>query len=186
MKEALNININNISRTVLFGSERLLFSVWTEGDIGLARELWGDPLVTRYICASGVFSEEDIASRLATEVNNYSLYSVQYFPLFLKEDGAFVGCCGLRPRSEGIYELGFHLKQAYWNQSLAAEAAKAAAKYAFDVLHAEKLFAGHNPKNTASERVLAKTGFRYIGTEFYPPTGLDHPSYEMERKDLFD
>lgn len=171
-------------RTVLFVSERLLFSVWTKEDLSLARTLWGDPAVTRYICASGTFSGEDIVKRLETEISNFLTARVQYFPLFMKEDGAFTGCAGLRPASDGCLELGFHLRPSFWGQGLATEAARAAALYAFDVLGTEKLFAGHNPSNTASARVLGKIGFRYVKDEFYAPTGLYHPSYELTRKDL--
>lgn len=52
-------------------------------------------------------------------------------------------------------------------------------RYAFERLQADRLFAGHNPNITASKRVLLKLGFTYIGDEFYPPTGLYYPSYEL-------
>ena len=48
-------------------------------------------------------------------------------------------------------------------------------------LNATAIFAGHNPKNTASCYVLEKLGFQYIGDEYYEPTGLYHPSYELLR-----
>lgn len=51
--------------------------------------------------------------------------------------------------------------------------------YGFEILKADKLFAGHNPNNKASQKVLQKLGFVYIGDEFYEPTGLYHPSYEL-------
>ena len=51
--------------------------------------------------------------------------------------------------------------------------------YAFTVLKAEGLFAGHNPQNIASQKILSKLGFHYIDDEFYEPTGLYHPSYEL-------
>ena len=45
------------------------------------------------------------------------------------------------------------------------------------------LFAGHNPKNTASAQLLKRLGFTYKQDEFYPPTGLYHPSYLMTKQD---
>ena len=47
------------------------------------------------------------------------------------------------------------------------------------------VFAGHNPHNTASPKLLEKLGFSPIGEEFYPPTGLYHPSYRLQRGDFF-
>ena len=51
--------------------------------------------------------------------------------------------------------------------------------HAFRDLAVGGLFAGHNPKNTASRHLLQKLGFRYTHDEFYAPTGLQHPSYMM-------
>ena len=77
--------------------------------------------------------------------------------------------------------MGFHLCPEFWGKGYATEAANAVIDYAFGQLHAEGLFAGHNPKNTVSGKILTKLGFEYIGDEFYAPTRLYHPSYEMRR-----
>jgi RimJ/RimL family protein N-acetyltransferase len=49
--------------------------------------------------------------------------------------------------------------------------------YAFETLGVKELFAGHNPSNAASRLLLTRMGFRYVRDEYYPPTGLNHPSY---------
>ncbi len=168
-------------RDYFMRTERLGFSVWTGEDASLAQALWGDPEVTRYICASGSFSPQEIQDRLELEIHNGEKYGVQYWPVFLLDTADLVGCCGLRPcpAEPGTYELGFHLRPAYWGMGLAPEAASQVIGYAFSHLKAAKLQAGHNPKNIRSSNVLAKLGFRYVGDHFYPPTGLDHPSYEL-------
>lgn len=162
-------------------TKRLGFSKWQQSDIELASKLWGDPNVTKYICASGVFTKEDIYKRLETEIKNGKDNGVQYWPVFELETNDFIGCCGLRPRSKNEYEIGFHLRPAYWRQQYAKEAANAVINYAFTVLKAKKLFAGHNPDNIASAKLLCKLGFTYIGDEYYEPTGLYHPSYELKK-----
>lgn len=118
--------------------------------------------------------------RLKTEIDSQSQYGVQYWPVFDLSNGELIGCCGLRPHDENQYELGFHLCPDYWHQGYAGEAAKAVIDYAFNCLHADRLFAGHHPVNTSSQKVLYKLGFKYTGKEFYAPTGLDHPSYVLE------
>jgi [ribosomal protein S5]-alanine N-acetyltransferase len=50
-------------------------------------------------------------------------------------------------------------------------------EHAFKTLAASALFAGHNPNNHASRRLLEKLGFQYTHDELYRPTGLHHPSY---------
>lgn len=162
-------------------TERIGFSVWTEEDFPLAAQLWGEEDVTRYICASGKFTEQDIQNRLNVEIGNQKQFSVQYWPIFELATGELIGCCGLRPfkAEEGTYEIGFHLRRKFWGRGYASEAAAKVINYCFETLGAHKLFAGHHPENMASGRLLARLGFRYIGDNFYEPTGLCHPSYEM-------
>lgn len=138
--------------------------------------------MTRYICASGVFTSREIEDRLCCELDNYERHGVQYFPVFLRETGELVGCCGLRPYGEepGVYELGFHLRPKFWHQGFAVEVARAMMGWAFSELGATRLMAGHNPKNVASGKVLAKLGFHYERDEYYAPTGLDHPLYSCQ------
>ncbi|MBQ8598957.1 MAG: GNAT family N-acetyltransferase [Oscillospiraceae bacterium] len=168
-----------MSRSYFMITERTGFSHWQKEDLPLAQLLWGDSQVTCYICASGSFTPQEIRDRLAKEIENGDFAGVQYWPFFHRDSGELIGCCGLRPRSPHEYELGFHLRPQYWRQGYATEAAKAAIAYAFDTLNAQKLLAGHNPQNTASRNTLKKLGFTFIGEEFYAPTGLYHPSYEL-------
>ncbi len=160
-------------------TQRLGFRTWTEADLDLTLGLWGDAEVTRLI--GGRFSIERIQQRLAQEIANQGTFGIQYWPIFLLADDAHVGCCGLRPypSEPRVYELGFHLRKIYWGQGLAVEAAHAVIEYAFMTLDATGLFAGHHPANEASQHVLLKLGFRYTNDEFYPPTGLQHPSYRL-------
>lgn len=168
-------------RSHFMKTERMGFSVWTPDDLPLARQLWGEPDVTRYISATGAFSAEDIEARLATEIENGERWGIQYWPLFALDTGELLGCCGLRPfdMDAGEYELGFHLMSAHWGRGCASEAVRTAIAYAFDTLGAKSLVAGHHPRNEASGRVLKKLGFSYTGDNFYAPTGLDHPSYRL-------
>lgn len=158
-------------------SARLGFRCWSNHDFPLASALWGDPRVTKLI--GGPFSEQQIRERLDREICSMRDHRVQYWPVFLLEDGRHVGCAGLRPYKleERIYELGFHLRPEFWHQGFAEEAARAAIAYGFETLGAKALFAGHHPENAASRHLLEKLGFRFTGTQPYPPTGLQHSSY---------
>jgi RimJ/RimL family protein N-acetyltransferase len=163
-------------------TNRLIFLTWEETDLNLARGLWGDPQVTRFITARGEMNEEEIRTRLKLEIENEKQYGVQYWPVFIKENREHAGCCGLRPYDFGrnIYEIGFHIRSAFWGQGLASESARGVMGYAFQVLKATELFAGHNPQNTTSRHLLLKLGFEYTHDEYYAPTGLQHPSYILK------
>ena len=172
-----------MARAFFLKTNRVGFSEWTPEDRELAEQLWGDADVTQWICASGRFSPKDIEERLEREIENLREHRVQYWPIFELQTNELIGCCGLRTYREGQYEIGFHLRPPFWRQGYAVEAARAVIGYAFTVLQAESLFAGHHPCNAASRRVLDKLGFRYIGDEFYEPTGLFHPSYELKKEE---
>ncbi|WP_124065712.1 GNAT family N-acetyltransferase [Clostridium sp. E02] len=168
-------------RELFLKTKRIGFSRWNDLDLNLAIQLWGDKEVTQYICATGIFTRGAIIHRLETEIQNDKLHHIQYWPIFELTTEELIGCCGIRPFDSEIhsYELGFHLCKNHWGVGYATEAAKAVIDYSFDVLKADKLYAGHHPQNEASEKILTKLGFQYIGKNYYKPTRLYHPSYEL-------
>jgi RimJ/RimL family protein N-acetyltransferase len=159
-------------------SSRLGFRVWHETDLPLARALWGDPAVTRFITV-GALPEGQIRARLEQEIQIQQRHGIQYWPVFLVATGEHIGCCGLRPHGadSGTPEFGVHIASRHWRQGYAFEAATCVIDHAFRIIGANALFAGHHPSNTASRGLLARLGFVYTHDEFYEPTGLHHPSY---------
>jgi len=160
----------------------LTFRAWRDDDLALVRVLWGDPEVVALV--GGPFDDRAIAERLAFELANQRDHEIAYWPIFLR-GGEYVGCCGLKPRepARAIHELGFYLRPSYWGRGFAVEAGRSVIVHAFDTLGASALFAGHHPANHGSRRTLEKLGFRYTHHELYPPTGLEHPGYELLRTD---
>jgi RimJ/RimL family protein N-acetyltransferase len=160
-------------------SKRLGFRHWTQEDLQLAIELWGNYEVTRFFDKRGRLSNQQVNERLLKEIDTQNQHGIQYWPIFIKETHAHVGCAGLRPYDlpKKILEIGFHIRPEYWRQGYAAEAALCVMDYAFNNLQATALFAGHNPENIASKAILARLGFKYTHDEYYEPTGLNHPSY---------
>src|SRR5690606_34511321 len=120
----------------------------------------------------GALSTEQVEEKLRQEIERQNKYDVQYWKLLITETGEAIGCCGLRPYNlnERVYEIGFHIMSSHWRQGYAKEAAKAVIDHAFQTLKVRKLFAGHNPKNSASQAMLLKLGFKSIGEQFYEPT----------------
>lgn len=125
------------------------------------------------------FDQATIMARLRSEIASQREYSVQYWPIFLRMGGDLVGCCGLHMRdaAKKIYELGFHLRPAFWGKGFATEAALAVIAFGFSQMNASALFAGHHPENEGSRKTLLKLGFRKTHEELYAPTDLMHPAY---------
>jgi len=160
-------------------SQRLGFRCWSEEDLPLAMNIWGDPAMTVY--TGGPFEPEAVRVRLLREIAHMKENGFQYWPVFLLQSNLHVGCVGLQTynKEERVHELGLYILRAFWGQGLAHEAARAIIDYAFDVLGANALFAGHHPLNEASRRVLLGVGFTYAGEEVYPPTGILEPTYRL-------
>jgi [ribosomal protein S5]-alanine N-acetyltransferase len=171
-------------RPLLPAAARLRFRPWTGADADLARSLWGDPEVMRYL-HQGAYSEAQIRSRLEGEAANLAAYGFQYWPMFLTGTGEFVGCAGLKPCPyEGSaeapeLELGFHLRPSMWGLGLATEAGAAVARLAFETHGVPRVYAGHHPENHGSGNVLRKLGFVFTRDVFFEPTGLMHPLYVL-------
>jgi [ribosomal protein S5]-alanine N-acetyltransferase len=171
-------------RKFIMQTERIGFSVWGHDDLGLALGLWSDPKVTMYISNKGPFSPAEIETKLRLEIFHWENFRMQYWPIFLRNSGEFIGCCGLRPRVGHSHtpEMGVHLRPEFWRRGLAREACQKVIDVAFEDKEIKAIFAGHNPNNSASARLLKDLGFKHTHDEFYPPTGLMHPSYLLTRK----
>lgn len=171
--------IDSVGSEYFLSTKRLVFRCWTEQDVELAMGLWGDPNVTKYIVAQGRLTKDQIREKLFLEITTAKEYGLQYWPIFLRQSSKHVGCCGLRPYDvpRNICEFGVHIRSIFWRRGLATEAGWAVIDYAFSTVGVRGLFAGHNPKNETSRNLLQKLGFRYTHDEYYPPTGLHHPSY---------
>jgi ribosomal-protein-alanine N-acetyltransferase len=168
-------------RPFFLSSARIGFATWLADDLPLAISLWGDPQVTRF--HGGAWSPQQIEERLSLEIATYQKWQMQYWPLFLRETGEHIGCCGFHPRDQpnGVWELGCHLRRAFWSRSLGREAAKAMIDYGFSALSVKAVFAGHHPSNAASRSFLQHLGFQFTHNEFYPPTQLIEPCYLLTR-----
>jgi len=81
-----------------------------------------------------------------------------------KADGRLVGCIGLHLRSdESTAMLGYCLHPDAWGQGYATEAARGVLGLGFDVLLLHRVWAGCDPDNIASARVLQKVGMSLEG-----------------------
>ena len=169
-------------------TDRLRFRPWAQHDADLARSLWGDAEVMRYLHVAGPYTDAQVQERLDKEAATVRTHGFQYWPMFLADGGEFAGCAGLKvcpyegtPEAPEL-ELGFHLMPTMWGRGLATEAAIGVARHAFDRFGVARVYAGHHPDNDASAAVLKKVGFRYHRHVFFQPTGTDHPLYVLERR----
>src|ERR671933_2203398 len=91
---------------------RMTFRCWTQADEALATALWGDPRVMAMIDSRGRLDANSIRERLEKDLRNQREHGVQFWPMFLRSTGEFVGSCGMRPRDPArkVLELGYALR----------------------------------------------------------------------------
>ncbi|RYY71575.1 MAG: N-acetyltransferase [Chitinophagaceae bacterium] len=83
-----------------------------------------------------------------------------------KDNNEFIGWCGLKYRSDrNETDLGYRFEPAAWGKGYASEAAKACLHYAFNELKLPQVNACAHVNNTASLKILEKSGMQYTHDE---------------------
>lgn len=86
-----------------------------------------------------------------------------FFAIVEKASGSYVGEIGFTLLDEGLAELGYFIKQPFWNLGIVTEAGKAVLEFAFCELGLHKMVTGCVKENGGSERVMIKLGFSKEG-----------------------
>ncbi|HEX4790003.1 MAG TPA: GNAT family N-acetyltransferase [Actinospica sp.] len=156
-------------------TERLRLRRFTIADLDELAALHGDPAVMRFIDDGRPVTRERVAGEtLPAILRAYDELPDGFGHHAIEEraGGRFAGWVSLLPPSsvglepgDGI-ELGYRLRSDLWGRGIAAEAARAAVRHAFDRLGVERIVATTMAVNTGSRRVLEKAGLRYLRTFF--------------------
>lgn len=87
----------------------------------------------------------------------------RHFAIAAIDDDRLLGCVSLEPTGD-LPALGYWLHPDAWGQGYATEAARAMTAQGREVLGYAALCARTDPDNLASQRILAKLGFRPDGS----------------------
>jgi RimJ/RimL family protein N-acetyltransferase len=157
----------------------LTFRSWTENDAALAEALWCDPEVTHYF--GGAMTIEQARARIDSERERENSLGIQYWPVFFRDTGEFVGCAGLRPwqMDPNTIEAGVHLMRSAWGQRLGEEALRAVLAYGFDMLGLPTIVAGHGIGHDNSQKLLERVGFGYTHNIKWGPKAIEVRMYAI-------
>ena len=125
-----------------------------------------DSEVTRYLTWTphrSVKETERYIKYLQKQYENGSFYD---WGVVLRENNRFVGTCGYTSyeREGDALEIGYVLSRDCWGMGYAAEAARCVIQYAFERLHAGRVFAKYMEGNEASACVMRKCGMTFEAT----------------------
>lgn len=153
---------------------RLILRGWREADIAPFHAMGQDEEVMRHIGPLMPLAEARAAYHRMEAMlaeHGYCFWAIER-----KEDGAFLGFCGLKPGATGTpiereIEIGWRLARDHWGQGYAREAAEASLAWGWANLPAPAIAAITTPDNRASWGLMLLLGMtRYPGEEF------DHPN----------
>jgi RimJ/RimL family protein N-acetyltransferase len=158
-------------------TERLILRPFSSEDAKDIFELNGDPEVMKYT-GDQPFGSLAEARKFILSYNHYEKWERGRYGVFLRENNAFIGWCGLKYHEDnGETDLGYRFKKQFWGKGFGTEAATFALKDGFERLHLKKIYAEAYLENKGSIRIMEKIGMKFLKDTLLD--GAEGKIYEM-------
>ncbi len=171
-----------------YSTERLTARRVCWADLDDAQQLHSDPEVAKTLSADGRPLSEEMTRRMLRR--SILHWRAQGFGLWMfrrRDSGEFIGRGGLiryTPLDVGGREeigLAYAVLSPHWGRGYATEMGDSILGIGFGRLGFESIGGWTLPSNLASQRVLAKLGFRYECDILF--SGLTHRFFRLDRRD---
>lgn len=146
---------------------RLLMRPLVAGDLDDLQGLYGDPRVMRYITGAPR-SREETARRLEGYARQHLEHGFGLCAALSREDGAFIGRCGLEPRvtAAGVEgDLAWMFAPRWWGKGLGLESGRELVRFGLDELRLTRVYATADHWNAASIAIMQRLGMS-LAAEF--------------------
>jgi RimJ/RimL family protein N-acetyltransferase len=152
---------------VFMETERMVLRQFTADDAERLVELDADPRVMRYITGGDATSRDEVeADILPVFLGYYRKFpGYGFWAAIEKSTGDFLGWFHYRPAPgdpPGQPELGYRLRCEAWGKGYATEGSRALIAKGFTEFGAQRVVASTMAVNTASRRVMEKSGMRLV------------------------
>ena len=148
---------------MLFETERLILRPITQDDFDHWYDILSDAETMQYYPAP--YDAAGVQRWIDWTKNNYAQYDFGLWAVILKENGQFIGDCGITMQNihgQQLPEIGYHIHKAHWRRGYASEAARKCMEYAFETLNFPAVYSYMNAENAASYGVALKNGMKFI------------------------
>jgi [ribosomal protein S5]-alanine N-acetyltransferase len=163
----------------ILSSTRLSYFVFTPEDVNDLLLLHADIEVNRYLEPQSPWTLEHVQARLEGFIRHQREFGFSKWRVCL-HDGVFVGRAGLETWPEtGEFELGYSFRRECWGQGYATEATRAILNWTFENTDLNAITAMAAMDNTASRRVLEKSGLRSLKTRTI--NAIQYAAYQITR-----
>lgn len=184
----MDLNSKQPQLNLLLKTDRLLLRPLELDDVDL---IWGDisdPEISRFMAWDAHKDRSQTLEFLQNEITRRETGRGITWAIF--KDKSFCGIFSLiglvrshRSLTYNKAELAYWLSRKYQGQGIMTEAGRSVLDFAFGELGLHKLFVSHFSINTASENLIKRLGFRYVGEQRaeFQKDGVwhDHKLYEL-------
>jgi [ribosomal protein S5]-alanine N-acetyltransferase len=171
------------AKTVWIETDRLWLRPLTRDDLCDIHRIWNDAGVRRFLWDDKPVSLEMAEGALSESVESFACNGTGLWCFALKGEGATIGFCGFRYFDDPVeIEVLYGLLPEHWNRGFASEATSAMLRYGFEGIKLDRIYAGADPPNQASFRVMEKVGMRFA--KRMNIAGLEAIYYAVAREDF--
>jgi len=139
---------------------------FTAGDVDELHCLWIDPGVRKFLWDNQVIPRETAIAVVESSVESFVNHGFGFWTIRFKNDPELIGFGGLRHFAEdggltsGV-EILYGVGPEHWGKGIATEAAAAVLRYGFEERELAHIYAGADPPNATSFRVIEKLGMKF-------------------------
>ena len=152
--------------TLNIETKRLLLRRFMKTDAPYIFRNWaGDPEVSRHLTWSAHDSVNDTGKILELWLDSYDRPEIYNWAIVYRESGQPIGSISVVAIYEEALkcEVGYCLGKKYWGKGIMTEALKAVTEFLFFKVGFNRIQAYHHIDNTASGKVMVKSGMRLEG-----------------------
>ena len=170
-------------------TERLILLPFAAEHAGALHELWNEPGVRRFLFDDQVVPRARVDEAIASSRASFDQRGFGLWAAFPRQTGersgaldALLGFTGFHEFHEPpVLELLFGVHPDHWGRGLASELARRMIGHAFDELGFERVVASTDAPNSASVRVMEKSGLRFAARS--ERAGVDTITYALDARD---
>lgn len=125
-----------------------------------------DPAIARYTMVPSPYTDDDSRFFLQMSRDGFQAGSAAHMVVVCPAGGELLGSCGIARYSaaDRVAEIGYWIAKSARGKGVATAATRLVARYAFDVVGAERVTIEAATENTASNKVALAVGATLEGT----------------------
>lgn len=166
---------------------RLNLIPFSLADSDQLHRLWNEPGVRKYLWDDKTVPMETVVKVIESSIACFADYGFGFWTLRLKGLAEIIGFCGFRHfkfddenSGQTEVEILYGLSTEHWGKGLATEASFALLQFGFEECGLECIYAGADPPNQASFRVMERLSMKFLRQTFIG--GLEAVYYNIRRK----